>query len=230
MIESFAIVMKGKPVSEELAKECVESGKQFNIDIKEFDAVWGDQVSKEYANQQLRPYFKLKSSRDTKGVRGCFLSHFLLWKKSLEENKPLLIFEHDALIIRHIDTEYLLTKFDDVLNLDAFSRVEKNYETWLKKDRGKNVNLWTETLPSKTGFDLFNHTNIKGLHSYIIKPSGAKKLIDKTYKVGVLPADIAVNSAWCNLYRTDTSLCRINPKYWLDDKKKSRNSYTRTEV
>ncbi|MBT7802283.1 MAG: hypothetical protein HN551_13685 [Tateyamaria sp.] len=239
MIEANVIVMNGNKISEELASDCLASGKKFGLKITKFNAVWGDSVEKEYNNYNLKPFpglypfwkfWKFKSNRDTKGVRGCFLSHFILWKKCLSDNKPLIIFEHDALVIRPLDINNLLSKFDDVLNLDAFFRVAPVYEEWLKKNNGNGVSLLFDTLPAASGLKLYKNTHIKGLHAYIIKPPGAKKLIEKTYSEGVLPADIAVNSVWCNLYRTDTSLCQINLKYWSDKDRKFTYSYTKSEI
>lgn len=229
MIESYVICMKGKGPSEDLAADCIKSGKLFNIDIQLFDAVWGDDVETEYQKYKLFPFEGIKSTRDTKGVRGCFLSHYKLWKKCVSENKPLLIFEHDAEVIRPIPFEKFNNKKYDVLNLDAHSRSKINYVDYTKENHGHTITQHVLEYPTKSGFTLYNRTHIKGLHSYIIQPAGATKLIAATRLHGVIPADIAVNSVWCNLFRTDTSYCRLNPKSWMDEKKRAIYSYTRSE-
>jgi GR25 family glycosyltransferase involved in LPS biosynthesis len=47
------------------------------------------------------------------GVIGCFLSHYFLWKKSLELNEPICILEHDVTIHKLMPD----VKFLDVIKL-----------------------------------------------------------------------------------------------------------------
>ena len=230
--KAYVITMKGRSFSEELADECIASGKKFNIEIEKFDAIQLDDVSPTYKKLNLRPFPKLKKSRDTKGVRGCFCSHFLLWQKCIELNRPLLIFEHDALIIRPIPAD-LPNKFSELCNLDAYSRTSKVYEDHLKVFENNDVIAHKPNTPEKTfksGFHYYDKECIKGLHAYFIKPQGAKSLIDFARNKGALPADVHVNAQSVALTKTKYSLCRINPKYWLDKSKKSMNSYTRIDV
>ena len=56
MIEANVIVMNGNKISEELASDCLASGKKFGLEITKFNAVWGDSVEKEYNNYNLKPF------------------------------------------------------------------------------------------------------------------------------------------------------------------------------
>ena len=47
---------------------------------------------------------------------GCFLSHYNLWKKSLYENKPILILEHDVKFLSKFDYE-LPKDYDGIINI-----------------------------------------------------------------------------------------------------------------
>ena len=230
--KAYVITMNDRSFSEELADDCVASGKQFNINIEKFDAVQLDDVDPVYKKFGLRPFPKLKKSRDTKGVRGCFCSHYLLWLKCIELNEPIMILEHDALFIRPIPKD-IVNKFSELCNLDAYSRTSKVYEDHLKLFENYDVIAHqpkTQTHTFKSGFHYYDKECIKGLHAYFIKPQGAKSLIDFARNKGVLPADVHVNAQSVALTKTKYSLCRINPKYWLDKSKKSMNSYTRIDV
>jgi glycosyl transferase family 25 len=230
--KAYVITMKGRSFSEELSKDCIASGKKFNINIEKFDAVHLDDVAPVYKKLNLRPFPKLKKSRDTKGVRGCFCSHYLLWLKCIELNEPIMILEHDALFIRPIPKD-IVNKFSELCNLDAYSRTSKVYEDHLKLFENYDVIAHqpkTQAHTFKSGFHYYDKECIKGLHAYIIKPQGAKSLIDFAKNKGVLPADVHVNVQSVALTKTKYSLCRINPKYWLDKSKKSMNSYTRIDV
>ena len=41
----------------------------------------------------------------SQGEVGCFLSHYLLWKKCIDLNEPILILEDDAIITDEFDIE-----------------------------------------------------------------------------------------------------------------------------
>ena len=43
--KAFVITMKGRSFSEELAEDCIESGKKFNIQVEKFNAVQLDKVA-----------------------------------------------------------------------------------------------------------------------------------------------------------------------------------------
>lgn len=227
--KAFVITMKGRSFSEELAEDCIASGKKFNIQIEKFNAVQLDDVEPTYKKFNLRPFPKLKFTRDAKGVRGCFCSHYSLWQKCLELNEPIMILEHDALIIRPIPKD-IINKFAELCNLDAYSRTTTVYEKHLEKFDGYDVIPHSPKRPTASGFQYFDKICIKGLHAYIIKPQGAKALMEFTKSKGMLPADILVNADSVALTKTKYSLCRINPKYWIDKSKKSKHSYTRTDI
>ena len=61
-------------------------------------------------------------------------------------------------------------------------------------------------------FKYINNNHIKGAFGYIIKPSGAKKLIEATKKYGILPADVQPNLLYCNMHYANPSIVMLNPK------------------
>ena len=223
-MKCFIIRMKGNSTSEDLATDLANSLESQKINYNFFDAIYGDEVEKEFSKKQLFLYHKQNNNRKTQGVKGCFLSHFSLWEKCMKDNENFLIFEHDALLIRPLQN----FKGDyDVLNLDYASRVEEDYDSHLKLDKGDKILSWP-VAPLKKGFiSRIASSSIKGLHAYIITPNGAKKLIEKAKENGTVPADVHVNSMYVDLKYTATSYARINPKYWVNAKYGSTNSFTR---
>jgi GR25 family glycosyltransferase involved in LPS biosynthesis len=217
--------MQGIKLSEDLSKECIKSCQENGLIVKPFLAVYGDAVHENYSSLKLFPWPNTKDSRDTEGVRGCFISHFLLWKKCVELKKSILICEHDALMIRPLTKELIDQKYD-VLNLDAHSRTARDYESHLLKNKGIKIRKHGHKNMSLVFLDTIS---IPGAHSYIITPQGAQKIIDFTLQRGMLPADIAINCVSCDLYKSDTSYFRINPQYWLGSKRKSKYSFTRNK-
>ena len=72
--------------------------------------------------------------------------------------------------------------------------------------------LQEQTKSLKHHFKYINANHIKGAFGYIIKPSGAKKLIEATKKYGILPADVQPNLLYCNMNYTTPSIVMLNPK------------------
>lgn len=226
-IPSFIITMQGVSISETLAQECLESTQKFDIHPKIFPAIHGKQISLEWHKHQLKEFqFNKRIKKLNDGAIGCTISHLNLWKKCIELQTPILILEHDAVMIRSIPRN-ILNKFEDICNLDWLSRITTNYDVEVTHDRGQGVNLFKEKRPPYSGLELYNKSHIKGAHSYIIKPQGAQKLIDWLWAHGVLSADVVINSVACKLSYSDTSYFRINPKYWNSERMKGKKSFTR---
>lgn len=223
-MKCFIIRMKGNLISEDLAIDLANSLESQNINYDFFDAIYGDAVEKEFSKKELSLYYKQNNNRKSQGVKGCFLSHYSLWENCIKNNENFLIFEHDALLIRPLQD---FGNDFDVLNLDYASRVEEDYNHHLSLDKGDKILSWP-VAPQKKGFiSQIAKSSIKGLHAYIITPNGAKKLIQKAKDIGTVPADVHVNSMYIDLKYTQTSYARINPKYWIDAKYGSINSFTR---
>lgn len=226
-IPSFIITMQGEPISESLAEECMNSTQKFGIEPNIFHGVHGEQIESEWQKHNLKEFkFNQRIKKLNRGAIGCTISHLKLWKKCIQLQTPILILEHDAVMIRSI-SKNILDKFEDVCNLDWLSRITSNYDVEVEQDRGQGVNLFKEKRPPYSGLELYNKSHIKGAHSYIIKPQGAQKLIDWLWAHGVLSADVVINSVACELSYTDTSYFRINPKYWNSTRMKGKKSFTR---
>lgn len=125
----------------------------------------------------FNPEDKSVLKAQTPGVKGCFLSHYNLWKKCVELNKPIMIFEDDVVLSRG----YTPVTFDDVL-IVAIGHPTKSADYWdyLNSVDGRP---FAETWPK---------SSMPGAMGYAIKPHAAKKLLE-VYKNTYLPADNAIN-------------------------------------
>ena len=158
------------------------------IDAELFEGSYGDVTKKHYEsigrkhhpwtfkgpNELLPEWFKEKQS--TPGIIGCFDSQYRLWQKCIELNKPIMIFEDDAHIIR----PYHPVKWKDVLSLVSSHKKKMNkYMHYLESPEGK------------PGASYYHRSSMPGNAGYAIKPHAAKILVD-TYKNSFLPADNAI--------------------------------------
>jgi glycosyl transferase family 25 len=112
------------------------------------------------------------------GVIGCFYSHYRLWKKCIELDEPIFIFEDDVIFQR----EYHPIEWDDVLMVCTGKKAYKHdfYKPLLESPEGeyRAIDIPGSQMPGAVG--------------YGIKPHAAKKLVE-TYKTEMLPADTCLN-------------------------------------
>ena len=153
---SFIIYLTGHKKTEEHLPALVESANKHKWNIELFPGFDGRSHHFPYKIDQRYP--KGAKQFERAGVRGCFMSHYALWKKCLEMKEPIGIFESD--IIFNKSPPWSLKDCDSI-KLDGF-RTSKPAAT----------GVWHE-----------------GAHAYILKPSGAQKLINWTEKWGASPAD-----------------------------------------
>ena len=113
----------------------------------------------------------------TPGVKGCFYSHFALWKKCVELNEPIIIWEDDIVLRRPLER----VEWQDVLIL-ALGHPNKS-------ERYMHL---LETPYGTPRVEEYSPSSMPGCCGYAIKPHAAKKLID-TYSNTYLPADNAIN-------------------------------------
>ena len=96
------------------------------------------------------------------GAVGCYLSHYSIYKKVLEENYDhVLVLEDDI----------------DIKNLDKLS------DQVLVPEDVEFIQLNSRAVDSENYNYLFCETVVDGTESYIITKSGAKKMLDATYSL-----------------------------------------------
>ena len=171
-MKAYVITIMGMEQSAQAAKRCVETAKREGIDVKYFDAVTPT-TCEQYADDEKigLSNFREKYSR-YKNALAAFMSHYTLWKKCYIEQEPIIIFEHDAVIMDDIPSFFK----GDIVNLGAPSYGKFNTPTTLGEG----------PLQSKA--------YLPGAHAYYITPKGAEKLLMEA-KRDARPADLFINSA-----------------------------------
>lgn len=162
--------------------------EDFGMNAELFEGTYGNDAVKlmEQEGRTLYP-IGLKGEIDleskygqklqTPGVKGCFYSHYNLWKKCVELNEPIIIFEDDIVIRR----PFIEIDWEDIL-IVALGHPSKS-ERWLHLlDEPTGT---PEALQYKT-------PSMPGCCGYAIKPKAAKKLLEKFHNT-YLPADNAIH-------------------------------------
>jgi GR25 family glycosyltransferase involved in LPS biosynthesis len=187
-MKSYIIHLPKIPASLQTATELKDNLEKLNMDVELFEGTMGPDAVKKFDKEgrTLYPYgLKGKLDSNSKevhkgsspGVKGCFDSHYRLWKKCVELNEPIIIWEDDIIITR----EFKPVEWDDIL-IVALGHPTKSVR-------------WMELLENPTGVPRainYKSPSMPGCCGYAIKPDAANTLI-KTYSNTYRPADNAIN-------------------------------------
>ena len=210
MIQSFIIRLEENEHSCQMAEECMLQAKKYGLRPKYFKAIHGNDADFHYKKTGIKKQGKFKKNKA--GVIGCFFSHYYLWEKCVKLNEPIVILEHDGYLIRPFDND-LLYYFNDVLKLDRLDPYSKNYERDLEAESDLDLTVQQYTHSSKKVQKHGLRDYFKGAYSYVIKPQGARKLINFININGHRPADQQLNARIVNLKTTVPTVARLHPFY-----------------
>ena len=208
-MKSYIIVLKNHEFSEKLARECIVQANKFGLDVQIFDAIWGQDYKEHMSSTGLVPG-RVRKNKMSLGHYGNFFSHYYLWQMCVEINEPVIILEHDGYFIRKLP-EDILDNFTDALKLD----IENPYAADYDKKINDNLSQPLKYFDSVEGI----HKKKKcgwytwGSYGYIIKPSGAKKLISWVKENGFISTDNQIASYILDIYICSPSIVRLHPFY-----------------
>lgn len=201
-MKSFVITLQNHKYSQKVADRCIASALAVGLTVEKFSA-----VDKEYAHEVMRshnltwtwannntshsvcPKTNLKQhpyqTRDFRTKIACSMSHFLLWKKCVELNEPILILEHDTVFLRPLPD----VEFKGICQINDPASATRRGSVWSQsmiKRGGSGVfeKTWVTTEADRAIPD-----GLAGNSAYMIKPYAAQELIDKYYELGVWPND-----------------------------------------
>ncbi|SRR5690554_4929653 len=157
----------------------------------------------------------------------CFLSHKKAWRYVQESNKPALIIEDDAVVVK--DLALILSELEnstvnfspDLVNLEVRSR---------KKIVGQQP-IYQITSTNYDVLELFQERT--GTGGYVLYPSGARKLLEKAKKNAAATADAFIFSTYeLNAFQVEPAALIQEDQmvaYGLADKEKFESTIGRSE-
>lgn len=154
------------------------------------------------------PYFDLYNKwTSVPGTRGCFTSHFALWNIATQINEPIIVLEHDAIIVRPWDDPV----WSDVLHLD--------WEGSIRRRSMRNNFDTYEQIKQNSVFRMgFSPGETSGIYSmncayaYAIKPHAAQKLIDDAKSNGWFAADRFMREPVINIETIHPKIAEEQPE------------------
>jgi GR25 family glycosyltransferase involved in LPS biosynthesis len=180
--QAYVITIMDNERSVAAAKRCIESANRFGIECHHFQAITPkDNIQQKFKDEGINPSrFNEQYSR-LENCMSAFFSHYSTWKKCVELNHEITVFEHDAVVVDRIP---------DFINFKGCINLGKPSYGKFKTPKKMGVN----TLTSKVYFP--------GAHAYRLTVSGAKALI-KHAKDNAEPTDVFLrleNFSWLEEY------------------------------
>ncbi len=170
-MKAYVITIMDNEESKMVADRCIRYSSWYDINIKHFPATTPkDDLNSLFENEGLSMDGLNEVYSRTLNCAAAFFSHYSLWKKCVEDNETYAIFEHDAVLNNRVPDVY----FDYVMNIG-----HPSYGKW-----NTPPTLGVNKLTSKRYFP--------GAHAYLVKPEGAKKLIEQA-KICAKPTDVFMN-------------------------------------
>lgn len=200
-MKAYAIVIRGHEISEKgYAKLCESSKNVMNeFEIENYQAVVPDLVAELFKDFNLRWTWPDTGGRHDKATNlkmhayggpplrrhACALSHFLLWKKCIDTNEPILILEHDAIFINKFDPQYVIDSDYQMIGINdprRATRLDQKFHSIVEAAEEPIV-------PCPVIDNMQVPQGIAGASAYVIKPKGAQDIIDAVYEHGLWPND-----------------------------------------
>ena len=201
-MKAFVITLKDNGYSNEVADRCIASATKFGLVVEKFYGVDREQAKQfmhdeglewtwanndteimkcEKTGLRMHPY----GSTDIRAKIGCSMSHYVLWKKCVELDEPILILEHDSVFLQALPE----IEFNGICQINDPTSATRKGSLWSSKMKARG----TTGVHSKTWITEENERYIPdglaGNSAYLIKPWAAQELIDKFHEIGVWPND-----------------------------------------
>jgi GR25 family glycosyltransferase involved in LPS biosynthesis len=154
-----------------------------NVDITNYEIIQAVDGKDLTPTSQIVTLFQGNDFGNRRGVIGCALTHYNLWKQLIESDVDyFLIMEDDFTIIKTFKTDIETINFEkyDILLMGyhMFSKtLEKVKDIYRNCNENEDVNLTIDRLQ----MDYY----IGGIHCYSINKNGARKLVDYIEKHGI---------------------------------------------
>jgi GR25 family glycosyltransferase involved in LPS biosynthesis len=216
MPDVYIIRLDSSKLSKTLSQDAYDSVTKFDITPKYFGGIERNDADRVLNKFGLKPVKSVEM--EPAGTRGCLASHYILWVKAIETGEPIVVMEHDGLMLR--DVREILYMVDDTCHLDPKDTADPLYQSEVYFDEGigvkEYIKIRREGLSEIIGIKNLAGTStvkFKGGYGYVITPKGASKLIE-FYKVNEIPAaDTAITKNVVNLQITLSTYVRLHPYY-----------------
>jgi GR25 family glycosyltransferase involved in LPS biosynthesis len=177
--KAYIIRVADNTSSEKKAKRCADSCDAVGQAWEYWDAYNGLSESVIYPKHhgQFVDLLKVTDHYMTRGEVACALSHISLWVKCVQQDKPLVILEHDSVMLKPYTNHSV---FNSICYLVS----------------NEQVNMGWQVMPTPPhASEGPNYHFICRAHAYAVDPAVAKNLLSHVLKFGICaPLDILIRA------------------------------------
>lgn len=177
--DAYIIRIAGHELSEKKANEAAKSCMSVGMPYQFWDAYNGieNPIKPPSHHNQVMKMIKVTDHYMTRGEVACALSHISLWAKCIEDDKPIVILEHDAVMLQAYREHKV---YNSICYLGGFEQA---------------VNGWSVMPTPPHASEGPNYHFICRAHAYAIDPAVAKNLLSHVIKYGIaVPLDILIRA------------------------------------
>lgn len=213
--KAYIIALPRHPLSQKHLKECIKSCETINQSYTVWEAFDGTvaeiQVPPQCQNNDFFKVIKVTDHWLTRTEVACALSHISLWLHCLIIDQPIIILEHDAIMLQRLDIH------------DCFNSI-----IWLgSKEIMQQKTL--EPIPPH-GCAGHNYHYILRAHAYAIDPIVAKNLLAHVVQMGICaPLDLMLRADLFNIVHKGPIAFDLNESKF-DTTMKNRNNESRPTI
>jgi GR25 family glycosyltransferase involved in LPS biosynthesis len=200
-MKAVCIVIKDNKLSENGYARLLETSNQVGngFDILKFDAITPETVDQHILKFNIEWNYPVKGSEydkitglfksayatvNLKARIACAVSHYCIWAESVYTDKTMLILEHDAIFIEKLDFDPDDTNYDIIGINNPINATRKSNIFHLKLQESDQKFQSAPIIDDNS-----IPQGLAGNSAYILKPKGAKKLLELVDKHGLWPND-----------------------------------------
>jgi GR25 family glycosyltransferase involved in LPS biosynthesis len=185
---AFIIRLKDNPTSERMSERCASSCRKVGQNFQFWDAYDGTsgEITKPNHHTPILDLVKVMDHYATRTEVATAMSHISLWAHCALIDKPIVIFEHDAIMLKKYSHH-------QVYNSICFLGSKEQYEQG-----------WQVMATPPHASEGPNYHFICRAHAYAIDPAVAKNLLSYVIKYGITaPLDIMIRADLFPIHQTD---------------------------
>jgi hypothetical protein len=182
---AYIITLMGNSTSEELANRCAESCNSVGMPHQFWRAFDGTNagdiiVPPQLENQSWLKLIKFTSYKMTLSEIACAMSHISLWIKCIELDRPIVILEHDAILVQPYRKHFFRNSVCWLGNRNGLAQIQEGA-----------VPLKSPPMPGETPTTI----HIDTCQAYAVDPLSANMLLTSILDRGLYaPVDIMIKS------------------------------------
>lgn len=184
---AYIIRVKGHKKSEELAKRCSDSCDKVGMPWQYWDGydATGRVIIPPENESPVMNLIRISDHYLRKGEIANALNHIHLWAKCVADDKPLVILEHDAVMVQSYRKH---TLYNSICYLGGYEQAKKKWGIYPTPPHGS---------------DGHNFHFILRTHAYAIDPIVAKNLLSNVIKTGITgPSDMLIKADLFPIHQT----------------------------